>query len=64
MVQLNLIIALVFLGITIFMAAKNREWWLAGFAFVAGILLASSKVGITVISWVTGAAAWVVGLFQ
>jgi hypothetical protein len=64
MVRLDLIIALVFAGIALFIAARNKEWWLAGFAFIAGILLAGNKVGVVINTWINEAGAWVVHLFQ
>jgi hypothetical protein len=64
MVQLNLIIALVFAGIALFIAARAKEWWLLAFAFVAGILLAGNKFGVTISTWINEAFAWFVGLFQ
>lgn len=64
MVPLTLIVALVFAGIALFITARNKEWWLAAFAFIAGVLLAGTKVGVTVNTWINEAAAWVVHLFQ
>jgi hypothetical protein len=64
MVRLDLIIALVFAGIALFIAARNKEWWLLAFAFVAGILLAGNKIGVTINTWINEAGAWVVHLFQ
>jgi hypothetical protein len=64
MVPLNLIIALIFAGIALFIALRNKEWWLLGFAFIAGILLAGNKFGVTINTWINEAFAWFVGLFQ
>lgn len=64
MVQLSLILALVFLGLTIFLAISHKEWWLAAFALIAGMLLAGNKVGVTVTTTLNQFANWVVHLFQ
>jgi hypothetical protein len=64
MVQIDLIVALIFAGIALFIAIRTKEWWLLGFAFIAGVLLAASKLGVTVHGWITEASAWVVHLFQ
>lgn len=63
MVRLDLILALIFAGIALFIAIRNKEWWLALFAFIAGAMLAGTKVMITVTNWLNEAATWVVHLF-
>lgn len=64
MVNLSLIVAIVFLGIAAFITIRNKEWWLAGFAFVAGVLLAGNKVGVWITTNLNEFAAWVVAFFQ
>lgn len=64
MVPLDLILALVFLGLTIFIAAKERQWWLAAFALIAGMLLSANKVGVTVTTNLNAFATWLIHLFQ
>jgi hypothetical protein len=64
MVPLGLMLGLIFLGLTVFLAIKDRQWWLAGFALVAGMLLASNKLGVTVTTTLNEFATWFVHLFQ
>jgi hypothetical protein len=64
MVNISLILALVFLGITLFLTIKRREWWLAGFAVVTGLLFAGNKFGVWVTSNLNEFATWIVSLFH